>query len=274
MDSTKHDLKSKSFTLQGKVKDKDDDSSLAYVSIGILNKPIGIVSDSNGDFTLTIGAESLEDTLQISRVGYLSKKIVAHELIPSKAIIVIPLLKKVLLLDPVFVVKKGRFTEIAGRQSNGKFLQVSICAKNKKDLSLGSEVGMKIRPKHIPALLKDLNWFLSGNNFDKIKFRINVYSLMDNLPDSLIFNKDIYWDVTNSRTGWIKVDLESYLIRVNGDFVISLQWVDSKISVKEDPLALIPASISLFNTSYFRLASQDKWRKFGARLSYYVSMEY
>jgi hypothetical protein len=260
--------------LQGVINDHDNGGLLAYVSVGIVDKPIGTMSDSNGHFKLMIENENLNDTLQVSMIGYATQKIGVRDLVPAKDKIVIGLQKKALLLDQVVVANRKTTDEIAGRQSSGMLLQVSICAKNAKTSEPGSEIGMKIKPGHLPALLKEFDWYLSSNNFEHIKFRVHIYSLKNNLPDSILTGKEIYTDVTNTRTGWIRVDLKPFNIMIEGDFVISIQWVEGNTKGGAEPRVYIPASLSFTHTCYYKIASQDKWKKNGANLSYHVTLGY
>lgn len=257
--------------LHGVVKDKDSGFYLSYVSIGIQNKGIGTVSDSTGKFSIQIEQEQLNDSLLFSIVGYESKKIAVRDMISAGANVVIVLQQKITQLSEI-TIGQHQVVETVGRQSNSKAVQFSFINKNAKETCLGSEIGMKIKPDKLPAMIQDFNWNLSGNNLASIKFRINVYSLKNNFPDTLITRDEIYVDVTNAKTGWNKIDLTPYQIIVKDDFVISLEWVENSVSTTVKPQVLIPGGLSFSTTSYYRLASQDKWKKGAAAVSYYVTL--
>ncbi len=266
------DNKTNTITLRGIIMEKDSNQSLAYVSIGIPGKSQGTVADSTGHFTMIIQKENLTDTLLISLVGYESRYVSIRDIVAGNKII-IELIKKYYELQEVVIGNvQGLVSEVAGRKSDGKALQFSFIDKNAKANCLGSEIGVKIKPGKTPALLQDFNWNLSGNNLESIKFRVNVYSLKNNLPDTLLSNDEIYVMVTNAKTGWNKIDLTPYHITVNADFVISLEWVENSVNEKETPKVFLPGGISLSNTSYFRLKSQDKWKKGSVSISFYVTL--
>lgn len=142
----------------------------------------------------------------------------------------------------------------------------------KKQIVLGTGIGMRFQPEKFPAVIKDFSWFFSANNFSKIKLRVNIYSLKNNFPDKQLLNTDLYVDVVDFMTGWIKVDLEQYNIVVETDFAISIQWLEHTIKEGENPKIFIPGAMSSGHASYFRIASQDKWTKTKTNLCYFVTL--
>jgi hypothetical protein len=260
--------------VKGKIIQQENNQPLSYVSIGVLNKPLGTLTDTLGDFNFQISQENLADTLQISLVGYFSKKIVVKDFIESKEN-TIKLDVKITELAEVVVTNTKTNTESIGRQGSGKFIQVSIHNKKSAVETIGSEMGMRYKTKQRNATLKDFNFNISGNNFNFIKYRINIYSVKDNMPDTLIYNKQIFMTIDNFKTGWTKVNLEPYNIKVNQDFIVTVQWVEGRMDKKENPITMIPIAITLFSKNcYARIASQDKWKKVGINLSNFVTLTY
>lgn len=260
-----------SVKLKGLIIEQETHIPLPYVNIGVLNKPIGTVSDTSGHFDLLISKENFGDTIQISLIGYRTKKLSVEEFIKVNGGS-IELHKQNFLLNEVVVVSSRMRSEIVGRQKDGGYVKFSL--QPKKEIVLGSEIGVKIKLKDTPAVLKDFGWYLGANNFKNIKFRINIYSLKNNYPDSLILDKEVYAEVLNSKTGWNKIDLESFNLIVNSDFAITLQWIEHEINKDKHPEVHIPGILTPFHVSYFRVASQDKWKKVNANLNYHVTLLY
>jgi hypothetical protein len=247
---------------------------LSYVSIGILDKPFGTLTDTLGNFIFQLSRENFSDSLQISLVGYFSKKIAVKDLVEEKEII-IRLNIKIIELAEVVVANSKTHTEIIGRQASGKFVQVSIHNKNSVEQTIGSEMGMRYKTSHANAVLKDFNFNISGNNFNYIKYRINIYSVKDNMPDSLLYNKQIFMAVEDFRKGWIQVDMEPYNIKIPQDFIVTIQWVDSRMDYNEAPVTTIPVAMSVFSKNcYVRVAALDKWQKKAMNLSNFVTVMY
>src|SRR4029077_14324788 len=133
-----------------------------------LNKPEGTLTDSLGNFNFHISQENVADTLQISLVGYFSKKITVKDFIESKEN-TIRLSVRIIELAEVVIINNATNTETIGRQGNGKFVQVSIHNKKSVDETIGSEMGMRYKTKQTNATLKDFNFNVSANNFNYIK---------------------------------------------------------------------------------------------------------
>jgi hypothetical protein len=266
---TKDDL-----LVKGKIIDQENNQPLAYVSVGILNKSQGTLTDTLGNFNFHISQENLADTMQISLIGHFSKRMSVKNFIESKDN-TISLAMKITELKELVISNNKSYIETIGRQGSGKLIQVSIHNKKSVEETIGSEMGMRYKTKRTNGFLKDFNFYLSANNFNYIKYRINIYSVKDNMPDTLICNKQIFMTVDNFKTGWTKVDLSTYNLNVNQDFIVTVQWIESRMDKKENPITMIPVAMSLFSKDcYARIASQDKWKKVGMNLSNYVTMTY
>ncbi len=267
-------LTKEGITIKGKIIDQENNHPLSYVSIGVLNKSIGTLTDTLGNFIFQVSQENLADTLQISLIGFFSKKITIKNFIESKENM-ISLRLKVIELAEVGIINSKVNTETIGRQGNGKFIQVSIHNKKSVEETIGSEIGMRYKTKKMNATLKDFSFNISGNNFNQIKYRINIYSVKNNMPDTLLYNKQIFMTLDNFKTGWTKVDLEPYNIRLPQDFIVTIQWIESRMDKKEDPITLIPVGKTFFSKNcYARIASQDKWKRIGMNLSSFVTLMY
>lgn len=252
-------------------------SPLPYVSVGVVNKPIGTISNEQGNFLLDLNRASAGDTIKLSLVGYTSQEFPLSDLRNAGAKHVFHLVPRAIQLTEVQIVGKKDITETTiGRTAKGGILQATFNpSKTSIREKLGTEIGMKMDySRHTPATLKTFHWFLSANNFNYLKLRVNVYSVKNGLPDSLITNQNIIVEVPQEKTGWMTVDLLPYHIQVQDDFAISMQWLDSKITDAQAPKIWIPGTVSPFGHVYYRDASQDKWRRAAAKISYYVTILY
>ncbi len=66
--------------LAGIVTDQNSKEALPYASIGIRGKHVGTITNLDGEFSLSISSENLNDTLVFSYVGYQNKEIVVSHL--------------------------------------------------------------------------------------------------------------------------------------------------------------------------------------------------
>lgn len=262
--------------VQGVVLDKEYSTPLAYVSVGILNKPLGTVTDTAGHFIFNITQENLTDTLQLSMVGYATFKISVKDYLADyeKSI---GLSVKVKQLAEVTVTNsvQRKNIETIGRQSVSGLVRVSVHNKKSADETVGSEMGMRYTTTEKNAIIRDFNFYISANNFNFIKFRVNIYSVKNEMPDSLLCDKQIFATVGDFKTGWNKIDLESYHIRVNGEVIVTVQWIESRMDKWENPITILPVALTPFSKNcYVRIASQDKWKRMSVNLSSFVTIAY
>ena len=68
------------FFISGKITDTESSEPLPYATIGISRRGRGTVTNFNGDFVLRIGEECLDDTLSVSYVGYVNRRIPVRSL--------------------------------------------------------------------------------------------------------------------------------------------------------------------------------------------------
>jgi hypothetical protein len=247
--------------IKGIIMEQGSNKPLPYVNIGVLGKPVGTVSNINGNYTLTIDKIYLSDTLQVSLVGYSTFRIIVSNFIKSDNRD-IKLSQKTILLPEIIVSNKQRTNnEIIGIKKRLNIPQISFNNDSTSNPS-GFEVGLRYNTDKVGALLKDFNWYIVKNNYENIKIRLNVYAIKNDLPDTLLCNKPIYITLNRGQTGAFKVDLESYDITINGDFVVALQWVESTLPTNGKPTFRVPvrvSSVKKAKRTYARKASQDKW---------------
>lgn len=265
-----------SVKLKGKVLSIETGQPLAYVSVGVLNKSKGTISDTLGLFSFSITDDNFSDSLQFSIIGYHNFRIAVKDFINNLDKSIRLTVSMTQLPEVIFNSSSPRQTnEIIGRQSSGKLTQVSIHNKTSAEETVGSEMGMLYKIDNDNTILKDFNFYISANNFNLIKFRINVYSVRNGLPDTLINNKQIFTTIDNFKIGWIKIDLEEYNLAVSNSVIVTVQWVESRMDKKEKPVTILPVAMTVFSKNcYVRIASQDKWKRMGMNLSSFITVAY
>lgn len=261
---------------KGRIIEATGQQPVPYANIGIKGKPFGTVSDSSGFFRFQLPSNCQTDTLQISRVGYRPVYLPVSKTKPGEEM-QITLEEEIRSLPEVTIrpqIVRNKNSQI-GRHRDGKLTQVSIHKKTSAEETLGSEMGMRYSIDQKDAMLKDFNFFISASNFNHIRFRLNIYSIKNELPDTLLTKEQIFVDLENFKTGWTKVDLEKYQIPLSDDIVITLQWIEHRMDYKEAPKTYVPVAISLFSKDcYVRVASQDVWKRMGIKISSFITVVY
>jgi len=248
--------------LSGNVTDTGEEP-ISYVNIGVLNKELGTVTDSLGRFSLLINKDIItsQDTIKISCIGFDSKLILIKDISLDNNLI-ITLDEKIVQLDEVIVLSRKLQEKEIGVDKTETSRKVNFSIVNREKQNLGAEIGKKFNlKKHKENALTSFSFFLKQNEFDKVKFRVNIYSIQKNTPKELINKKNIFVEIVNSKKGWISVDLADFNIVVSEDVIISIEWVEhSKNNGAKLSLPIIIPS--LFSTHYYKFGSQAKWTKY------------
>ena len=92
-------------SISGKITGGESHSPLAYATVSIMGKPIGVVSNDQGEFTFAFDPRYAKDTLIVSILGYHSYHWVIDEL-PSTSNLKIHLEEKTTLLSEVLIEDK------------------------------------------------------------------------------------------------------------------------------------------------------------------------
>ena len=156
--------------INGEIKDAENKTLLQYANIGIANKNVGTVSNSNGKFFLKLNESINEnDLVTFSYVGYQTKTIAISKL---------NLLNNVIVLEP----EKNQLDEVAikfvkpkpkilGRNSKGfGLMHTNFYTYYEKDVDdrLSKEVGMKFKIRK-DCKINDLNFNITSNEFSSLK---------------------------------------------------------------------------------------------------------
>jgi hypothetical protein len=99
--------------ISGKVIDAETSEPLPFATVGISHRGRGMVTNNNGDFILKISGECLNDTLSVSYVGYINRRIPVRSM-PGNVMTIsmerdfIPIPEIIIRAqDPVFIISKA-----------------------------------------------------------------------------------------------------------------------------------------------------------------------
>lgn len=241
----------------GVVVDNENDKPLQYVSIGILNKETGTVTDINGKFALHSKEEFANDTIRISSIGYKTVEILVKDLMLKKQPVSIKLKEQINELDEVVITAKEFRKKILGNETESKFMSTAFSYDQ-----LGAEMGVKINIRKKPTFADTFNFNISYNRLSaKSIFRINFYSVENNKPHENILTENILVPIEPKQVGKITIDLKPYNIVLNNDVIVTLEWVAS--DGENNNGEAIFFSIGMFNSgTLYKKSSQAKFKKY------------
>jgi len=265
---------SQEIKLKGKITDKNE-IALPFVNIGIPMKNIGTVSNENGDYTLKIPSNILEiDTVVFSYIGYKTTKKSIAELKDQNDISIRMEIEENQLDEVVFETKKFKDKKL-GRTNKGLgLMHFNFYTVYEKEIDdrLSKELGMNIKLRK-NCRLEKFNFAISQNEFKNLKFRINIYRLIDGEPQDLLISDNIIFEIKKEQIGWNSIDLNPYDIYLKeelGEFLFTIQWVESNKSKADSKFFAIPASMSPLHTIYFRDKAMDNFESQTGSLSMYL----
>ncbi|NJL76678.1 MAG: carboxypeptidase-like regulatory domain-containing protein [Saprospiraceae bacterium] len=212
----------------GKVVSSDDGSNLSYASIGILNKPLGTVSNEDGYFVISTDKIQIGDTLLIEHIGYLGRSIViTRENTLSSNLGTIYLSPESTLLPSVKIEKtklKG-VVEQFGNGEDGKYdfaVGIGGVAKGQE-----SAIAIKTKNKKQVGILKNVTIGIATCNIPYKRFRLNIYGLKENSKLSMLNEYPTYFTVRpeHEKIG-ITIDLLEQNIEIKESFIIAIQRLD------------------------------------------------
>ena len=253
---------------KGVVTDEESKQPVPYVSIGIINKASGTVSNVNGEFKIDLDANITDnDTLKFSSIGFESRAFLVGELkIKFKDTpLSISLKKAVNQLKQVIVYSNRGHEKILGYETTSKLLGLGFNASG-----MGAQGGVRIPIKHQNTNIESFSFFIIQNTFEHLAFRVNIYEMEDGKPGKSILNDNVIVKIDDKQSGKITVDLTPYNINVDKDVLISLEWLEARPAAN----AVLNVAAVLFGSSYFRPASQDKWIKKRTGLGLSVKVNY
>ena len=260
--------------LKGKITDTKN-ASLPYVNIGIPMKNTGTVSNENGVYKLKISPNtSKNDSVVFSYIGYKTIKMTVAELANQKSALIQMETEENQLEEVVFETKKLKDKKLGTTSKGLGLLHYNFYTTKEKEVNdrLSKELGMKFKLKK-NCRLEKFNFAISQNEFKTLKFRINIYNLVDDQPKDLLISDNIVFDIKNEKIDWKSIDLNQYNIYLKeelDDFLFTIQWVESEKSKEDSKFFAIHASKSPLHKVYYREKAMDSWKTQTGGLSMYL----
>ena len=242
--------------IMGIVLDNENDAPLPYVNIGILNKEIGTVTDTNGKFTLSLNEELENDTIRISSIGYKPVEFLTKNIKQKKQPISIKLEEQISELEEVVITAKTLKKKTLGNKTESKFMSTGFSYDQ-----LGAEMGIKINIRKNPTLADAFSFNITYNRLSaKSTFRVNFYSVKNNKPKENILSENILVTIEPKQVGKITIDLKPYDIILSNDVIVALEWVES--GGKNNKGEAIFFSLGMLNSgTLYKKSSQAKFKK-------------
>lgn len=236
--------------ITGTVTNSVDMEPIDYVSIGVVGKDVGTVSDVDGSYHLQIGEEFNEEVLRFSYIGYENLEIKVKDF-KKRSNYNIQLAPMAYELQEVVITPNILGTKTLGHTGNSKKTTAGF-----GEYKLGFEhaVRMKLSKKE-KAIIEKININIARCTFDSLHYRVNIYSIKGKKKIKSILKKPIYVKFNKEEIkDQISFNLEDENIVVTGDFLVSLEHIkdlgDGEIAFSSDSK----------KKTYVRKTSQGNWK--------------
>lgn len=249
------------------LKDSKTHLPIQYANIGIVGKNIGTVSDSLGNFQLSLTNASKTDILRISMIAYESKNYLISELRLNAMPSIINLDERINELNEVVINNKKHKLIQLGLQKKHCYpiplYKGSQCKIAFPQKQYQHEIGTRItNSEHISLDSVQLNF--AECNVSELNLRLNVYAInSDSIKN--ILTKPIYIKLSkNESLNFPIINLTSYNIEVDSDFLVTIENYKQLKDGSLFFLANFKSNGSAFPT-YYRSNSQGNWIKLQAK---------
>jgi uncharacterized membrane protein len=235
---------------------------LAYASVGVIDKPIGTVADEGGKFQVFLtDAVQPTDSIRVSLLGHASKTMLVAAVLQQPDRLTIILTDLPATLSEVFVKTTKLITKTIGNKNTDASMRTNFAISGKPRQNLGAEIGRVFALPKKGAFLDEFAFYVSANNFDSTRVRVNVYKLKGNYPTDNLLQQPIYVDIKPQQTGWITVDLRPYNLYATNDVAVAVEWVS--YGQKGSFLGIPITMPSIGATHLYKYGSQNRWKKYG-----------
>lgn len=203
--------------VSGEITDEDL-KPLPYVNVGVVGFDRGTISSSDGRFTIDVSGLNEEETVRFSSIGYENIDMSVGEISSGQKTLSLIMEKKIYGLQEVVVLPENEKSFTIGQRKTSWFAWVG------DDVVRGAEIG-KIFRSQDKVFLKSFSFHIKRSFCENIQYRLKMYSVENDYPDSLINEKEILFSVGKEK-GWKTVDLSKYGFTLEGDFIVSMEIVD------------------------------------------------
>jgi hypothetical protein len=261
-------------TITGKVLNASTEEPLIYASIGLINTPIGTITDEKGNYNLEIKELPSNSLVRFSMIGFKSRIYAIKELLNKENTI---RLEIETINLPEVIVKSGGKLKKVGTTGYSR----NVIGWRGNEFSKGWEFGTKIELGDSPVKLKSLHMHVYKQTFDSSLFRLHIRNIVENLPHDELLNKDILILITKE-SGWIDIDLSKYNLVFEGDIALSIEWIKvmGMDINKRNPVTGQLTQIVTFNVNlkkgltFHKMGTEAKWdRRESGSPSFYLTVQ-
>lgn len=217
--------------IDGVLTDEETMAPIAYANIGILNTPVGTISNPDGTFSISISEQYAGDSLLFAALGYERKSFSIRDILQHDVLRVTLKEQSTVLKNITVKSKKLKSTgsyDLGNRHFNVGSLYIdSVAAGSAMALLIENKYPDYHEGLHIPYYIRRARLRISYNTFDRFKIRVRFLAVdpLTSLPGRDLVQESII-STSGMRKGWLDFDLAKYKIRIKeSSFFVVFEWL-------------------------------------------------
>jgi hypothetical protein len=251
--------------LTGHLQDQRTHRPIPFVSLGVIGKNVGTVTDEKGHFSLRIPATLTRDSITFSAIGYQTQACSIAQLATTSPQTFL-LREKATALPEVVVRARAAKLRRIGTTTHNPFLWGNVQQKQTPDIV---EFAKLIPLANTPSEVRQAHIFLRRPTIDTVTFRLNFYRAGADRPAERLVERTILVH-TAIHNGWLTIDLTPYALTLQTDFYLSFEFLPAK----QLPVPAFSYGAQLGGAALVRTSSLGTWkREPGASLTAYVTVQ-
>jgi hypothetical protein len=240
--------------ISGTVFSKDDNQTVPYAKIGIVNNSFGVQADENGKFKIQLDNVSRNKELMVAVPGYKQFKSSVEDFVKTNPHNIY-LYEKVTNIQEVVITPQNYKEKNLGINSKSKSMMFT--PNMEKGNSVIEETAVEFSSSKRLKINKINMNFSRFESTTPIKVRYTIYDEKDGKPNNLILENDIIATISkdNLQDWTFSIDVSKENIWLQGKFFVGIQFIgqsDGKVAL----------SGALFRSGYYR-SFYGNWEKIG-----------
>ena len=249
--------------ISAEIKDSKSQLPIQYVNIGIVGKNIGTVSDTLGNFQLSLIHALNTDTLRISSIAFVTKDYNIGDLRKSNFPKIILMDEAIVQLKEVLISNEERIPFQLGLKRKYAYpipLYKKVSTKVAfPQISISHEIGTRFKNSKT-ICLDSIQLNFAECHLDQLEIRLNVYAIKNEFIKNSL-TQPIYISLTKADAlSFPVINLSAYAIELESDFLITIEN-HKKIPNRSLYLLATTKSKGKLYPTYYRHSSQGNWTK-------------
>lgn len=266
-----HSLRAQNVILEGRIVNTKTGEPVPFATLGVPGRGLGTVADEQGRYVLRL--PGLRDTLVVTSVGFSREVVLPVALAAGQR--EFRLAPQEQALGAVVVEHRRVHPGLLGRNKEKADVlwMGGSSGKETVDDEWGWELGTVLRPTR-RTYLEEFHVFLAANNYEQLRFRLNLYALEQGKPGRQLLSRDIQLVCSHKQRGWQTVDLRPYelLLKAQQPVVATIQWLQSEKTDPWDKYFSIPVTRQPKQTMVERENSEAVWTIHAMQPSLYFTV--